>query len=45
MKALTYVKYRQVAWANEHAHELTKTGATEDGAEMAEQVAKGARNN
>ena len=35
---------RQVAWANEHADELTKTGAAEDGAEMAEQVAKGARN-
>ena len=42
--ALTCVWYRQVAWANEHADELTKTGAAEDGAEIAEQVAKGARN-
>ena len=45
MKALTCVRCRHVAWANEHAYELTKTGAAEDGAEMAEQVAKGARNN
>ena len=38
MKALTKVWYRQVAC--EHVDELTKTGAAEDGAEMAEQVAK-----
>ena len=44
MKALTYVWYRHLAWANEHADKLTKTGAVEDGAEMAEEEAKGARN-
>ena len=36
--------YRPVAWANEHADELAKTGAVKDGAEMAEQVAKNALN-
>ena len=44
MRALTCVWYWPVAWVNENVDELAKTGAAEYGAEMAEQVAKGALN-
>ena len=44
MRALTCVWYRPVAWAHEHAEELTKTDAVKDDAAMAEQVAKDALN-
>ena len=44
MRALTCVWFWPVAWVNEKVDELAQTGAAEDGAEMAEQVAKNALN-
>ena len=39
-KAKMSLEDRQVAWANEKADELPKTGALKDGAEVAERTAK-----